>query len=188
MISPDHVTIFLSALTVLSQVVLAVALIAWVGGRIFNIQPLNRLFQKYLKLIGNRGIVWAFIVALTATLGSLFYSEIAGYDPCKLCWFQRIFMYPQVVLMGLALWRERRDVKPYSVALAIIGAPIALYHYIVQVLPSAPVACSTVGYSASCSDKFVLTFGYISIPVMAFTAFLLIVLFLFSDSKTPKRS
>ena len=132
--------------------------------------------EKVLRFFGDNAVLFALIVALIATSGSLFYSEIAGYEPCKLCWFQRIFMYPQVLLLGLALWKkEGKQIAPYSVLLSSIGALIAGYHYLLQLdlVPSLP--CSAVGYSVSCSQRFVMQFGYITIPLMAFTAFLLII-------------
>ena len=128
--------------------------------------------------IGKHGLLLAFVVALIATLGSLFYLEIAGYDPCKLCWFQRIFMYPQTIVLGIALWRKDANIVLYGLTLSIIGALIAFYHYVMQLgmVPSLP--CSAVGYSVSCSQRFVLQLGYITIPMMALTAFLLIIIFL----------
>ena len=125
-------------------------------------------------IVGEQALFYGFIVALAATLGSLIYSDVLGYEPCKLCWFQRIFMYPQVLLLGFALIKKQRVIIDYALALAIPGALVAGYHYLLQlgVAPSLP--CAAVGYSVSCSERFVLQFGYITIPLMAFTAFVLI--------------
>ncbi|MEK7114916.1 MAG: disulfide oxidoreductase [Patescibacteria group bacterium] len=118
----------------------------------------------------------AFAVVLIATLGSLTYSEIIGYEPCKLCWFQRIFMYPQVILLGMALIKKDYKIASYSIILSIIGAVIAGYHYLLQLGFAPNLPCSAIGYSVSCSQKFVMQFGYITIPMMAFSAFVLIAL------------
>lgn len=118
----------------------------------------------------------AFAVALAATLGSLFYSEVAGFAPCGLCWYQRILMYPQAVILGLAAWKNDKNIAPYSLVLSLIGAVIAAYHYYIQVGGAPVTSCSLVGYSASCSAKFAMQFGYITIPLMSLTAFLLIAL------------
>lgn len=136
------------------------------------------IIKRFFEFIGKNGILLAFIVSVFAMLGSLFYSEIAGYEPCKLCWFQRIFMYPQTILLGIALWRKDFQIALCGLVLSAIGAIIAGYHYVMQigVVPSLP--CSVVGYSVSCSQRFVLQFGYITIPMMALTAFLLIIIFL----------
>lgn len=132
--------------------------------------------SKLLLFVQKNGMLLAFIVALTALLGSLFYSEILHYEPCKLCWYQRIFIYPQVLLLGIALWKKDRHIINYSLIFAIIGGLIALNHYILQVTGVSLLPCSAVGYSVSCSKVFVLRFGYITIPMMAFSASLLIVI------------
>lgn len=134
----------------------------------------HKVLGKPFALIEKHGILFGFIVALIAMLGSLTYSDVLGYEPCKLCWYQRIFMYPQVFLLGLALFRKERFIIPYALFLAVIGEIIALYHYTVQ-LGLFPAPCSVSGYSVSCAKVFTLQFGYITIPLMAFTAFVLIV-------------
>ena len=130
---------------------------------------------KGLGVFKNNYLILAFIVALAATLGSLFYSEIAGYEPCKLCWFQRIFMYPQVFLLGLALYKKDLGMAPYSLLLSSVGAVIAFYHYLLQLNIAPSLPCSAMGYSVSCSQVFVMNFGYITIPLMAFSAFVLLI-------------
>lgn len=128
---------------------------------------------------GKHAVVFAFVVSLVAMLGSLYYSDFLGYAPCKLCWYQRIFMYSQVFIFGLALWKgEKKEVWGYSAILSIIGAVIAGFHYYIQ-MASAPIIsipCSTVGYSAACTETFATSLGYITIPMMALSAFLLIII------------
>ena len=156
----------LSLLAIIAQIII-------VGLFLVLLLDKNRVFFSFIK---KYALLFSFIVALTATLGSLFYSEIAGFEPCKLCWFQRIFMYPQVILLGLALIKKGREIVAYTIGLSLPGAVIAGYHYLLQlgVVPS--LSCSVVGYSVSCSQRFVMNFGYITIPLMSFTAFLLIIL------------
>ncbi len=125
--------------------------------------------------IGNRAMLFALIVASVAMLGSLFFSEVAGYEPCKLCWIQRIFMYPQVIILLIAILEKDARALVYSLALSSIGALIAGYHYLLQLGVAPPLSCGTVGYSVSCAEKFVMNFGYITIPLMAFTAFAMII-------------
>ncbi len=161
----------LSILTVIGQIIISAIIF-------FGFFLKKHKNNPSFGYVAKHSILFAFIVALIATGGSLFYSEIAGYDPCKLCWFQRIFMYPQVILLGLALKRRDTGVVYYSIALSIIGAITAGYHYLLQfsIVPATP--CSAVGYSGSCSQVFVMNFGYITIPMMSFTAFLLIMVFM----------
>ena len=89
-------------LVVVSQVLLVVLVIA----------VLTR--AKIINFLGNHAILAGLVVSLTAVIGSLFYSEIVGYTPCVLCWWQRVFLYPQVILFALALWKKDRGVFKYS--------------------------------------------------------------------------
>ena len=119
-------------------------------------------------------ILFAFIVALTSTLGSLYYSDILGYGPCVLCWWQRIFMYSQVLLFGVALAKSDRDVARYGFAFSLVGGILAVIHtYLQRSTLSDTGFCEAVGYSVSCSQNFGVSYGYITIPVMALTAFIL---------------
>lgn len=144
------------------------------------------LIKPVRAFVSKRAILFAFIVSLTATLGSLFYSEIAGYTPCKLCWFQRIFMYPQPILFAVAMWKKDKGIVKYALALSIIGGLIALYHYLLQVGVVPNGACGAVGYSVSCSQRFVMEFGYITIPMMSLTAFVYIITLLLASGKRRK--
>ncbi len=133
--------------------------------------------SEFVKVLGDNGFALAFLVALISTLGSLFYSDILGYEPCKFCWFQRIFMYPQAIILGLALWRKEWNLSFYSVVMSIVGGLLALNHYTLQMTGTSVLPCSTVGQNAhACSKVFVVHFGYITIPLMALSGFLLMTL------------
>lgn len=156
-------------LVVLSQILSLVYIVGFIIKR-------KNSNSEFVKILGDNGFILAFLVALISTLGSLFYSDVMGYNPCKFCWFQRIFMYPQVLLLGLALWRKEWNMYFYSLALSIIGGLIALNHYILQMTGSSIIPCSAVGQSVTCSKVFVMHLGYITIPLMAFSGFLLMTL------------
>lgn len=127
--------------------------------------------------IGGHGLALMFIVAITAMLGSLYFSEISGWTPCKDCWLQRIFMYPQVILLALALWKRDAKIAPYILALCLIGMCFSAYHYFIQMQniiasPTNPATpCDASG--VSCVKTPFVEFGYITIPLMALTAYLL---------------
>lgn len=128
--------------------------------------------------ITNHGILLAFLVALASSAGSLFYSQIAGFKPCDLCWYQRIFMYPEVLLLGLALIKKETRILDYALSLSVVGAAISLYHnYVYLGFGTSSCQISASG-AVSCATKYVVTFGYVTIPMMALTAFLLIITFL----------
>ena len=162
----SNVTNILSLLTIFGNILIGYFLILFI-------------FKKEIKVSGflkKNALLFAFIVALIATSGSLFYSEIAGYDPCKLCWFQRIFMYPLIILFGIALIKKTRSVVHYAIPMSIIGGFIAAYHYAIQRL-NYSASCSADG--TSCTAKYMFHYGYITIPMMALTAFILIIILCF---------
>lgn len=156
-----------SNLIVIAQVLGGIIIIAF----IFK----NSWGGKIISFTSNNALLGVFIVSIIATIGSLMYSEIAGFEPCKLCWFQRIFMYPQVLILGLAIWKRDSGAILYGLFLSIVGALIALYHYLLQlgVFESAP--CSATG--VSCDKVYSFYYGYITIPMMALSAFALIIIF-----------
>lgn len=125
-------------------------------------------------IIGKYGVLFAFVIALMTTFGSLFFSEIAGFEPCKLCWFQRIFMYPQVILFAIALWKKDNAIFQYAVPMSFMGLIVAAYHYYIQINATASVICAA-GATESCAIRQFMNFGYITIPMMSLTAFLLII-------------
>ncbi|SDH59331.1 disulfide bond formation protein DsbB [Planococcus glaciei] len=112
-------------------------------------------------------------VALVATMGSLYFSEIRGYEPCVLCWVQRIFMYPLVIIIGIAYVQKNVKIALTTLVFSVIGGCISLYHYGIQKLDflsdTAP-ACGRV----PCTGQYINYLGFITIPFLALTAFILI--------------
>lgn len=158
-------TQILSALTVFAQIEILFL--------VFLLITDKKRKSKVLKVFGKIADKYTFIMALVATLGSLYYSEIAGFEPCKYCWFQRILMYPLVIIMFIALKIKDKYVSRYVLPISGMGTLLAGYHYLTQ-LGWLPSTCVATGYSVGCAKIFVMTFGYITIPMMSFTAFLLI--------------
>jgi disulfide bond formation protein DsbB len=122
-------------------------------------------------------IAWAWVVSLIASMGSLYFSEIAHFIPCSLCWYQRIAMYPMVVVLGIGAIRGDTGVWRYGLPLAVLGAIISVYHLIIQWMPMLDVGACTGG--VPCTGRYVAAFRVISIPTMAAAAFLLIIALLF---------
>ena len=137
---------------------------------------LNALWGKVRKILLKNSLKAAFVFSALATGGSLYFSEVAELTPCKLCWYQRIFMYPLPFILAAALWQKARDVRKYVLPLSIIGFLLAGYHYYLQVTPAPLSSCSSVGFSVSCSERFVTNFGYITIPWMSLSAFAFIII------------
>jgi disulfide bond formation protein DsbB len=176
------VTTFLAILTLLAALgVIAVLALGALG-------QLHRLRE----LLGPAALWLAFSVALAATAGSLYLSEVAGFIPCTLCWYQRIAMYPLVVVLGIAALRRDAGIRRYVAPIAGIGAVIAAYHVALQRLPGLP--SGTCSLDAPCTAIYVERFGFVTIPVMALVAFLAILALLLGvlsnggDSQIQERS
>ena len=118
------------------------------------------------------GAFLAFPVAVAATVGSLYYSEVAGFIPCTLCWYQRILMYPLVLLIAVGLILRDEYLPRYVLPLSTLGLGIAAYHYLTQWGLFAESAACSVG--VPCSGRYVSYLGFITIPLMSLVAFALI--------------
>ena len=116
-------------------------------------------------------MIW--VVSLIAMLGSLYFSEIRGYEPCTLCWYQRILMYPIVLIATVAYIQKNAKIALTTAVFSFIGAATSLYHYSLQkleFLQSAAPACGRV----PCTGQYINWLGFITIPFLALTAFVLI--------------
>jgi disulfide bond formation protein DsbB len=134
------------------------------GVREFESRPLR--MKKILLFI-------AFFQSLIAMLGSLFFSEVMKFPPCVLCWYQRICMYPLVVILFVGLITKDKKVFRYVLLLSITGLIISLYHNLLYygVISEGFQPC-TVG--VPCTTKFFSWFGFITIPLLSLTAFIVI--------------
>jgi len=121
------------------------------------------------RFVDGAELALAWVVALVATLGSLYFSEIADFIPCRLCWFQRIAMYPLALILFLAVIARDRRGAYYAVALPVIGAVVSLWHLYIEAHPEAESPGCRIG--APCSTKWIDEFGYVTIPMLALTAF-----------------
>jgi disulfide bond formation protein DsbB len=126
-------------------------------------------WQLVRDLAGPSALWIAAGVTGVATLGSLYYSEVVGFPPCELCWYQRIAMYPLPLILGIAAWRRDAGVRRYGVPVAVVGALIAAYHYQLEWFPSQATVCTS---EIPCSVAWFREFGFISLPYMALSGFL----------------
>ena len=128
--------------------------------------------------ISDAGVWLALLVAAGATLGSLYFSEIADFVPCRLCWFQRIAMYPLTVVLLVGAIRKDAAVRWYAGPLALIGAAISSWHTLIEWRPQLDNGqCELTG--PSCTYVWFREFGFISLATMALTGFLTILILLF---------
>ena len=120
------------------------------------------------------GIQIGLFLSLAGVFFTLYYSEVLGFEPCFLCWWQRIFLYPQVVIFWLATWKPdlRQAATYFSLWLSAFGAAFAVYHHILQVFPAGHLPCSATG--PSCAKITFIEFGFVTFPMMALALFALL--------------
>lgn len=148
------------------------------------VMPLRRhgWGRKVADFFGERAIFLSFLVAFAATFGSLFYSEVAGFAPCSLCWWQRIFLYPQTILLFTAFIKKDEGMRLHSIILSGVGALIAVYNTLIQFGWESTLPCSATG--PSCQIVYFIEYGYITIPMMSLTTF--VILLLLMSAPHPK--
>lgn len=169
----DAVILALSVLAVLLHI--ALALLALVALAALGSATARRALAGARHTFAGAELPLAALVAATATAGSLYFSEVADFLPCPLCWWQRIFMYPLVILLGaVALDRGvrrtdgRRRLVAYVLPLPVLGALTSAYHVYVEHTPGESPFCTA---GVPCTIRWFTEFGYVTLPALALTAF-----------------
>ncbi|GBD85991.1 disulfide bond formation protein C [bacterium BMS3Abin02] len=136
-------------------------------------------------LLGGSTLWVASAIALGAIAGSLFYSEVIGFNPCHLCWYQRIVWYPLVIVLPIAALRKDTRISTYSLPFVVVGWGIAAYQYTIQSFPSLDAGvCSP---DVPCTLRWVWELGFISIPMMSLAGLTLVgLLLLWARTSTRK--
>ena len=137
------------------------------------------------EFIKKNALYGAFAGALIAMLGSLYFSEIANFPPCVLCWYQRICMYPLVPILGFAIYKRSRDIVLPAFVLVAVGWIIGVYHNLLyyEILPEAAAPCLA---GVSCTTKFIEWFGFVTIPLLSLVGFTAILIALIIYWRTSK--
>jgi disulfide bond formation protein DsbB len=133
----------------------------------------------------SKSLLLGWVAALIATIGSLYFSEVLHYIPCTLCWYQRIFMYPLAIMLGIAFYQNDRGIVKYVLPLSIIGMIISGYHTALQKIPYLQQfeMCTS---GVPCSKDYINWLGFITIPILAFTAFTIITICLVFIMRSDK--
>ncbi len=164
-------TNFFLVLTVVADAVVVVALVLAVAALV---SPRARAaVVSFATAVAPQSVLLAWIVATATTLGSLYYSEHAGFLPCELCWYQRIVMYPLVIVLGVAWLRRDLQVWKTSLVFVVIGAPLSLYHWLVERVP-AFAESSSCSVTVPCTAPYFEKLGFVTLAWMAMSSFLLI--------------
>jgi len=167
----DVATNFFLVLTIVADAVVALAVVAALAALLSS--RARASVVSWARAIAPQSVLFAWIVATVTTLGSLYYSEHAGFVPCELCWYQRIVMYPLVIVLGVALLRRDRMVWITTFVFVTIGVPLSLYHWLVERVPAFEES-SSCSATTPCSAPWFEKFGFVTLAWMAMSAFLLI--------------
>ena len=134
----------------------------------------NNFIRKFFK---NNAFYFGFLIALGAVVLSLFYSNVIGFPPCELCWIQRIFIYPQLILFAMELYKRDKTIVDFSIAFALLGILTSLYHIYIEYGGASTLPCAVPGANEiSCATRYVFEFSYVTIPIMSLTVSLLMLL------------
>jgi disulfide bond formation protein DsbB len=165
-------TAFAQSLThVLAGATLAglVLIIVWALFIIFTF--LSKKESRFLGYVSDYVLPLGFLASLGGVFLTLYYSEVLHYVPCDLCWFQRVFLYPQMFIFALAWWKKDRSILPYSLALSIVGFAVAVYHHMLQIGYDIYKPCSTAPFAVDCAKPSFIEYGFITFPFMAVVLF-----------------
>lgn len=177
------VSLFLALLAVAAQIFTVSTIGLGVASTLSP--PAGRIFDSYCEAIRPQALVLGLGVAAVSMAGSLYFSEVAHFIPCELCWYQRIAMYPLVPILAVAAVRKDASVAPYVAILAMIGGSISAYHIVVERFPA--VGAGACDPQNPCSVIWVSRFGYLTIPTMALSAFAAIALLAYLSARRPDR-
>ena len=133
----------------------------------------------------NKPLLFAWITAIIAMGGSLFFSEKMGFVPCVLCWYQRILMYPLVLFLGIAFYRNDQSIYKYILPVSILGMLLSGTHYALQKFPSMQ-EFSVCTSGVPCSGQYINVLGFITIPFLALLAFTIITIMMLVLRKSAK--
>ena len=159
------ITTLLSLATLIADVALVLVAILYLLGK----GPQGYLPATLIRPI----LLWGSLVALASVVLSLYYSEVVGFEACALCWWQRIFIYPQAILFFIAWRRSEYSIWRYTLPLSIFGLFFGFAHWILQTFHFSIIPCTAAGVSP-CEKVFFLEFGYVTFPVMAITTLLIL--------------
>ena len=132
--------------------------------------------------ISTKIIFLCFLIASTATMGSLFFSEVMGFIPCNMCWYQRIFIYPLVFIFLTALLYPDDKVFKYAITIVVVGLLFSIYHNLLMfdIIPESAVPCTS---GVPCSTEYINWFGFINIPLLSLIAYLMLFFLLIFANK-----
>ena len=153
----------LGYLTMLIQIALVLFIIATIASK--------QLKEWLHERLGRHGVLVMLTLVGGSIIGSLFFSQVANFPPCFLCWVERGLMYPQILLFGWYLYKPYKPLLDVALGMTIVGLLVSGYHVLLENGAAAKIPCQAIVSIASCETKYINLFGYLTIPVMSLTVF-----------------
>lgn len=176
----ERINHILAILTIMGHIGLILGSIMLIGLK----NGMKNPFVTFFNWIGKNANLLGWITALVGILASLYYSEIIAYEPCFLCWWQRIFLYPQFFIFFIAWLKKNQNVRSYAITLSTLGLIVAIYNDFLQFGGSPFIPCSATG--PSCGQRLIFEFGYVTMPMMSATLFAGIIFLMLVQKKFTK--
>lgn len=167
---------------IFTSILALVALVGSVG--LWSLRILSRFSKSssaIMRTVSESALVLAAIVAVGATLGSLYFSEVAHFTPCKLCWWQRVAMFPLSIVLSIAALKRDRGVRWYVLPVAALGLCVSVYHYTIEWFPT--LEKTSCALEAPCTQVWFRAFGFSSLAFMAGCGFIAIITLLLCSQK-----
>lgn len=138
-----------------------------------------------IKFAKDNVLYIAWVTALASMVTSLYFSDVLGFAPCVLCWYQRIAMYPLVLIIGIGIVKKDRNFYNYALPLSLVGGAIAFYQNLLyyKVIPISLAPCIS---GISCTAEYIKLFGFVDIPLLSFISFLIVTVSLLIHKKLNK--
>ncbi|MFM7060358.1 MAG: disulfide bond formation protein B [Actinomycetes bacterium] len=180
----DFMTNLFTILTIVAMAGVGVAVLLAVVGALSA--PVRAIGARVVAAIGPEARRLACAVAAVATAGSLYYSEIEGFAPCRLCWYQRICMYPLVVILGVGAWKRDPFTRLTALPFVLAGLGVSTWHFLIERFPT--LESNSCGLEVKCSAPYFTEFGFITLAVMCLSGMALIGTLLLVDRAHERAS
>lgn len=158
----------------LSTIFVGIIAVVWICVLVYK----NKTQRNFvgLSFISNYALPLGFFISLGGAVLTLYYSDYLGILPCGLCWFQRVFLYSQVFLFGLAWHKNDTKIFGYTLLLSIVGFVVAVYHSYLQMGYSELLPCPAIASTIDCAKPTFVEFGFVTFPFMAVVLFAILIL------------
>lgn len=177
----ETLALFLNHYLSLATIVGGGVLVVFLGYIAYALQAKKN--SALLNIVCDYILPLGFFMTVGGAFMTMFYSEYLHYVPCDLCWYQRVFLYPQIILFGYAWYKKDRTILPYNIILSVVGGAIAIYHHMLQIGYDIYKPCSTAPFAVDCAKPSFIEYGFVTFPLMSALLFAFLITLLVTSLK-----